>query len=257
MPNELSRKEIDAYTAFVSNFGLKGLGWIKCGPEGLGGNIAKFFSADQLKDLQKLTDAKDGNTLLFAAEKESTVNQALDHLRRKIAEDLHLIDNDSLKFTWITEFPLFAWDEELERVVSEHHPFTAPHPDDIDLIETDPLKVRSLAYDLVLNGYEIAGGSQRIHEAQVQQQIFNLLKLSKEDIEEKFGFFVDALQYGTPPHLGIAFGFDRLMMILCGTDNIRDVIAFPKTIKAADLMTDAPAPVQANQLKDLVIKTEK
>lgn len=253
----LSRKEIDTYTEFAGNFGLKGLGWMKCGPEGLGGNIAKFFAADQLKKLQALTQAQSGDTLLFAAEKESIVNQALDHLRRKIAEDLHLIDNESLKFTWVTEFPLFAWDADSQRVVSEHHPFTAPHPDDIDLIESDPLKVRSLAYDLVLNGYEIAGGSQRIHNAKVQEQIFNLLNLSKDAIQEKFGFFVDALQYGTPPHLGIAFGFDRLMMILCGTNNIRDVIAFPKTIKAADLMMEAPAPVQANQLKDLAIQIEK
>ena len=252
--SDLSRKDIERYTSFVSDFGLKGLGWMKCGPEGLHANIAKFFSSDLLNELQKHLNAENGDLLLFAAEKEPVVNQSLDHLRRQLAKDRNLIDKKALKFTWVVDFPLFSWDVDEDRITSEHHPFTAPHPEDIKLIDKDPLKVRSLAYDLVLNGYEIAGGSQRIHSSPLQEQIFNLLQLTQADIDQKFGFFVDALQYGTPPHLGIAFGFDRLMMILCQTDNIRDVIAFPKTIKAADLMSDAPSAVQPQQLKDLYVE---
>ncbi|MCB1117339.1 MAG: aspartate--tRNA ligase [Chlamydiia bacterium] len=248
----LSRKEIENYTAFVASFGLKGLGWMKC-EQTLTANIAKFFTEAQLHEIQALTKAEPGDTLLFAAADTPIVNQALDHLRRQIAQDKGLIDPKKLAFTWVTEFPLFAWDSEENRLVSEHHPFTAPHASDIGIIGTDPLKVRSNAYDLVLNGYEIAGGSQRIHDPKLQQQIFEHLKLSQEDIAKKFGFFVDALKYGTPPHLGIAFGFDRLMMILCQTDNIRDIIAFPKTIKASDLMMDAPAQVQESQLNELNI----
>ena len=253
--SDLSRKEIDKYTAFVSDFGLRGLGWMKCGPEGLNGNIAKFFSPELLSEIQAAVKAEDGDLILFAAAPEATVNQALDHLRRHIAKERNLIDENALCFTWVVDFPLFAWDEDEDRITSEHHPFTAPHPEDFAFIKSEPLKVRSLAYDLVLNGYEIAGGSQRIHDSDLQHQVFDLLQLSQSDIEEKFGFFVDALQYGTPPHLGIAFGFDRIMMILCNTDNIRDVIAFPKTIKAADLMSDAPSKVAPAQLSDLAIKT--
>ncbi len=248
----LSRKEIEKYTAFVASFGLKGLGWMKC-EQTLTANIAKFFTPEQLHEIQALTKAESGDTVLFAAADTTTVNQALDHLRRQIAQDKDLIDTKKLSFTWVTEFPLFAWDSDEDRLVSEHHPFTAPYASDVGIMGTDPLKVRSNAYDLVLNGYEIAGGSQRIHDPKLQQQIFEHLKLSQEDIAQKFGFFVDALKYGTPPHLGIAFGFDRLMMILCQTDSIRDIIAFPKTIKASDLMMDAPAQVQENQLSDLHI----
>ncbi|MCP5509335.1 MAG: aspartate--tRNA ligase [Chlamydiales bacterium] len=251
---DLSRKEIDRYTAFVSDFGLKGLGWMKCTEEGLTSNIAKFFSSELLAEIQAAVFAKDGDLLFFAAENERVVNQSLDHLRRQIAKDRHLIHPEALSFTWVLDFPLFAWDENEQRIASEHHPFTAPHPEDLAYLQSDPLKVRSLAYDLVLNGYEIAGGSQRIHDSQLQHQIFSLLQLSQLDIEEKFGFFVEALQYGTPPHLGIAFGFDRIMMMICQTDNIRDVIAFPKTIKAADLMSQAPSKVAQNQLNDLMIK---
>ncbi len=253
--SEFSRKEIDKLTAFVSDFGLRGLGWMKCGPDGLNANIAKFFSPELLSELQAAVDAKDGDLVLFAAAQESIVNQALDHLRRHIAKEQKLIEENALCFTWVVDFPLFAWDKNENRITSEHHPFTTPHPEDLAHLKTDPLKVRSLAYDLVLNGYEIAGGSQRIHDSDLQHQIFDLLQLSQNDIEEKFGFFVDALQYGTPPHLGIAFGFDRIMMIVCETDNIRDVIAFPKTIKASDLMSEAPSKVAPSQLSDLAIKT--
>jgi aspartyl-tRNA synthetase len=252
---DLSRKEIDGYTDFVKHLGLQGLSWIKMQPEGPSSNIVKFFSDEDLQNLASCLEAQTGDLILIAAAAETHVNQALDHLRRKVGKERGLIDPNALSFLWVVDFPLLRWNEEEGRLESEHHPFTSPHFDDIPLMESEPLKVRALAYDLVLNGYEIGGGSQRIHNSQLQEQVFRTLQLSPEDIEEKFGFFVEALQYGTPPHLGIALGLDRIAMLLCGTENIRDVIAFPKNQRATDLMMQCPSPVSKKQLDELGIKT--
>lgn len=253
---DISRKEIDRYTAFVGKFGLKGLAWMKRQAEGLTSSIVKFFSPELLKDIEAKLEAEEGDLLLFAAADEATVNQSMDHLRRLIAKERQLIDPNHFEFLWVIDFPLFEWDADESRLSSIHHPFTSPHPDDLHLIDQDPLKVRSLAYDIIINGYEVGGGSQRIHDYALQEKIFNCLKISESEIKEKFGFFTEALQYGTPPHLGIALGFDRLMMILTQTENIRDVIAFPKTQKASDLMSQCPSHVSLNQLQELEIQTE-
>jgi aspartyl-tRNA synthetase len=254
---DISRKNIDGYTSFVGRFGVKGLAWMKFQESGLSSSIVKFFSEAQQEELISRFKMEEGDLLFIVAAPPSTANQALDHLRRKLADDRGLLNKkDDYKLLWVTDFPLFEWDEDEQRCFSMHHPFTMPHPEDIHLMETDPLKVRSSGYDLVLNGHEVAGGSQRIHDSELQEAVFRALKLSPEDIEAKFGFFVEALKYGTPPHLGIAFGLDRLVMVLTGTDNIRDVIAFPKTQKASDLMMEAPSVVQADQLHELNITVE-
>lgn len=252
----LSRKEIDHYAQFVSQFGLSGLAWMKSQEEGLTSNIVKFFSPELLESLTQRLQAEIGDLILIAAGSEEKVNQSLDHLRRKIAKERNLIDPEALSFLWVIDFPLLKWNAEEGRLESEHHPFTSPHFEDISLLDTDPLKVRALAYDVVLNGYEIGGGSQRIHNSTLQEKIFRILNLSTEEINEKFGFFVEALQYGTPPHLGIALGLDRIMMVLSQTENIRDVIAFPKTQKASDLMMQCPSKVAPKQLHELNIKAE-
>lgn len=259
VPNSdhLSRREIERFADFVSPFGLRGLAWLRHGEDGLSSNIAKFFSDELKNQLVDRVNSNPGSVILIAAGPEARVNQGLDHLRRHLAKMLGLIKENTYKFLWVTDFPLFEWDEEEKRLTSIHHPFTAPHPSDLKLMDSEPLKMRSVAYDLVLNGYEIGGGSQRIHDSELQKKIFEKLNLTNEEVEEKFGFFADALQFGTPPHLGIALGFDRLMMILLGTDNIRDVIAFPKTQKASDLMMECPAGVQKTQLDDLSIRIDR
>lgn len=253
---DISRKGIDDYTAFVGRLGIKGLAWMKMQEGALSSNIVKFFSEELQQELIHTLGVENGDLIFMVADSPSRTNQALDHLRRRLAKDRNLIDPLQLEFLWVTDFPLFAWDEENKRLASEHHPFTSPHPEDIPLLETDPLKVRSSGYDIVLNGYEIGGGSQRIHNSDLQKKIFELLKLTPEELEVKFGFFLEALSYGTPPHLGIALGLDRLIMILTQTDNIRDVIAFPKTQKASDLMLECPSKVASEQLKELKLTTE-
>lgn len=253
---EISRKEIDRYTEFVGKFGLRGLGWMKRQEEGLSSSIVKFFSDEQQKLLKEALGAKTGDLLLFGAGSEALVNQALDHLRRLIGKERGLIDPGVYNFLWVTDFPCFEWDEDEGRPQAVHHPFTMPHPDDIPLLESDPLKVRSNAYDIIINGYEVGGGSQRIHDFEIQKKVFHALKLNPDQIKEKFGFFTEALQYGTPPHLGIALGFDRLIMLLTKTENIRDVIAFPKTQKASDLMMQCPSSVSKRQLDELEIDAE-
>ena len=253
---EISRRAIDEYTHFVGKFDLGGLGWIKNQPEGITSSIGKFFSEDLLREIISRMGAEVGDLVLLGAGPQDRVNQGLDHLRRSIAKERDLIPKDLLKFLWVIDFPMMRWNQEEGRIESEHHPFTAPHPEDLPFLDQDPLKVRALAYDLVLNGYEIGGGSQRIHNGELQEKIFKLLKLSPDEIKEKFGFFVEALKYGTPPHLGIALGLDRLVMLLTQTENIRDVIAFPKTAKASDLMMQSPSTVSGRQLDELKIKTE-
>ncbi len=253
---EMSRKEIDNLTSFVGKFGLNGLAWMKYQEGALSSNIVKFFTEELQRELVQSLKIENGDLVLFAAAPEDRVNQALDHLRRKIAKERNLISSDALSFLWVTDFPLLKWNAEERRLESEHHPFTSPNFEDIPLLDSEPLKVRALAYDLVLNGYEIGGGSQRIHRAELQEKIFRTLKLTQDDIKEKFGFFVEALSYGTPPHLGFAFGLDRIVMILSKTENIRDVIAFPKTQKASDLMMQCPSSVSSKQLDELKIKAE-
>lgn len=253
---ELSRKQIDEYAAFLGNFGIAGLTWLKVQETGFTSSIAKFLTEEQQKKWQERLGMEMNDLGLVIAGPVKKVNQALDHLRRKIARDRNLIKNDTYEFLWVTDFPLFTWNEEESRLESEHHPFTSPNFEDLGLLEKEPLKARSSSYDLVLNGSEIASGSQRIHDGQLQEYIFQVLGLSPEERAAKFGFFIEALKYGTPPHIGIALGFDRICMILSNTDGIRDVIAFPKTQKAADLMTEAPSLVSELQLKELSIKPQ-
>lgn len=253
---DISRKGIDEYTEFVGRLGIKGLAWMKMQEGKLNSSIVKFFDDELQKELIQKMNISEGDLIFMIADQTARTNQGLDHLRRKIAKDRGLIQPGHYEFLWVTEFPLFTWNEDEKRVDSEHHPFTAPNPEDIHLLDTEPLKVRSNAYDIVLNGYEIGGGSQRIHSPELQQKIFETLKLTPEDLKAKFGFFLEALSYGTPPHLGLALGLDRILMILTDTDNIRDVIAFPKTQKASDLMLESPSPVAPQQLRDLKITAE-
>lgn len=257
---ELSRKTIDGYIEFVQRFGLGGLAWLKRQDKepSLQSSVAKFFSPELQQQLIAHAQIDEGDLLLMVADNNGKlVNQSLDHLRRHIAKELNLIPQGRYEFVWVTDFPLFSWNAEASRLESEHHPFTSPLPEDIPLLESSPLKARSSGYDIVLNGYELGGGSQRIHQAQMQQLIFSLLNLSEDDIQAKFGFFIDALKYGTPPHLGIALGLDRLIMLLAHTDNIRDVIAFPKTQHASDLMNSCPSMVAPIQLEELKLRLYK
>lgn len=250
---EISRKAIDDYTDFVSRLGIKGLAWMKRQEAGLNSSIVKFFSDDLQNQLIERMQIEVGDLIFIIADMPNRTNQALDHLRRKVARDRGLIDPHRYEFLWVTDFPLFSWNEEEGRLQSEHHPFTSPNLEDLHLFESEPLKMRSSGYDIVLNGYEIGGGSQRIHNSELQQKIFECLKLTPEELQAKFGFFIEALSYGTPPHLGIALGLDRITMILTQTENIRDVIAFPKTQKASDLMMESPSKVAPEQLKELEI----
>lgn len=251
---DLSRRAIDLYTEFVGQFGIKGLAWMKRQEEGMSSGIAKFFPLHLQEAMIQQMEVAVGDLVFFIADQPARVNQALDHLRRKVARDRGLLDPHRYEFLWVTDFPLFSWDEEGQRLQSEHHPFTSPLEEDVSRLTAAPLTVRSSGYDIVLNGYEIGGGSQRIHNPELQQRIFELLQLSPEQLKAQFGFFLEALSYGTPPHLGIALGLDRLCMILSQTENIRDVIAFPKTQKASDLMLEAPAAVAAEQLQVLKIR---
>lgn len=254
--SDISRKGIDEYTEFVSRLGVKGLAWMKMQETGLNSSIVKFFSEDLQKELIERSKMEVGDLIFMIADMPSRANQALDHLRRKIARDRQLIKPNHYEFLWVTDFPLFAWDDQEHRLVSEHHPFTSPNIEDLHLFETEPLQMRSSGYDIVLNGYEIGGGSQRIHDSELQKKIFEILKLTPEELKVKFGFFIEALSYGTPPHLGLALGLDRIVMILTNTENIRDVIAFPKTQKASDLMMECPSRVGRQQLNELKLTVE-
>ncbi len=254
---DLSRKNIEDYTAFVGNFGISGLAWMRMENNALNSNIVKFFDEELQKELITRMQLENNDLLLMIANEPGNTNQALDHLRRRIATERNLIDPKLHNFLWVTDFPLFDFDEHENRLVSMHHPFTSPHPDDIALIDTKPLSVRSSGYDIVLNGYEIGGGSQRIHNSDLQRKIFSSLNINETEQQNKFGFFLEALEFGTPPHLGIALGLDRLLMILSGTNNIKDVIAFPKTQKASDLMMHCPSEVSQELLNELSIETIK
>ncbi|MDQ6975556.1 MAG: aspartate--tRNA ligase [Mariprofundaceae bacterium] len=255
----LSRKKIDDYTKFVGIYGAKGLAWIKVNqsanlPSGLQSPIVKFLPESILSRLLDRCDAKDGDILFFGAGERNVVNDALGYLRVRIAQDLGLIAKDQQSFVWVVDFPMFEWNAEEKRMQALHHPFTAPDPSALDQLETTPLAINSQAYDLVWNGTEIGGGSIRIHDSEIQNRVFTALGIDAEEAQEKFGFLLDALQYGAPPHGGLAFGLDRVLALMTNAESIRDVIAFPKTQRAADTMCDAPAEVADRQWQALGLR---
>ena len=250
----LSRKDLDSLTNYVSAYGAKGLAWARVKDGGWTSPIFKFFKPDEVDQINKKMAAAPGDLILFVADSPGIVHDSLGNLRVHLAGELGLIDQETFGFTWITRFPMFEYSDHEKRFVSKHHPFTSPVAEDIPFLETNPGRVRARAYDLVLNGCEIGGGSIRIHQKEIQSKMFNALGIKKDEVRMKFGFLLDALEYGAPPHGGVALGFDRLMMIMTGAESIRDVMAFPKTQKAACLLTDAPGKVSIEQLMELSLK---
>jgi aspartyl-tRNA synthetase len=257
---KLSRKQIDDYTAFVARYGAKGLAYVKVndaakGREGLQSPILKFLSDTAVAGLMERTGAQTGDLIFFGADRAKVVNDALGALRLKVGQDLGLVEA-GWRPLWVVDFPMFEWDEATKRWAAMHHPFTAPVQDDPSLLETDPGSAVARAYDMVLNGSEIGGGSVRIHRTEMQSKVFELLGINAEEAERKFGFLLDALKFGAPPHGGIAFGLDRLVMLMAGAESIRDVIAFPKTQNATCPLTDAPTEVSEQQLRDLHVRVK-
>ncbi|MEK3914303.1 aspartate--tRNA ligase [Paenibacillus sp. FSL H7-0331] len=249
-----SRKEIDDLGLFASRYGAKGLAWVVLKDGEIKGPIVKFFTEQELEALKERLGAEEGDLLLFSADTKKVVADVLGNLRLKIGRELGLIDENEFKFAWVVDFPLLSYDEEAKRFVAEHHPFTRPKEEDLHFFDTDPGQIRAQAYDLVLNGYEVGGGSMRIYKREVQEQLFSALGFSKEQAQEKFGFLLEAFEYGTPPHGGIAFGFDRIIMLITKRTNLRETIAFPKTVSTTDLMTNAPGTVDEKQLEQLSIQ---
>lgn len=250
-----SRKEADDLTKFVNRYGAKGLAWMGFKDGEIKGPIAKFFSVEEVEAIKTRMGAEEGDLLLFVADKPKVVADALGALRSKFGAELGLINNEEFKFLWVVDFPLVEWDEDAGRYVALHHPFTRPKDEDLHLFDTNPGQMRAQAYDMVLNGYELGGGSMRIYNRDVQEKMFQTLGHSPEGAREKFGFLLNAFDYGTPPHGGMALGLDRLIMLLAGRTNLREVIAFPKTASASDLMLNAPSEVDAEQLKQIHIET--
>ena len=254
--SKYSRKEIDKLTDYVKTYKASGLAYVKLEDE-ISGSIVKLMSDEEKTNLLSKLSLEKGDIVFIISDKYNIVKTALGALRCKLARDLNLIDPSDYKLLWVVDFPSFEWSEENDRFMATHHPFTAPKDEDVDKLLTDKARCYSKAYDIVINGYEAGGGSIRIHDEAVQEKMFEALELTPEQIKSKFGFFVDALKYGTPPHGGLAFGLDRLTMLLTGTENIRDVIAFPKTASASDLMSECPNVVDDAQLKELGIKIER
>lgn len=250
-----SRKELDDLQPFAARYGGKGLAWVTVKEGEWRGPIVKFFKPEEIAAMTERLGVEEGDLLLFSADKKKVVADVLGNLRLKIGKQLGLIDESKFKLEWVVDFPLLGYDEEAKRYVAEHHPFTRPNDDDIPLFETNPGAIRAQAYDLVLNGYEVGGGSMRIYKRDVQELMFKALGFTLEEAHEKFGFLLDAFDYGTPPHGGFAFGFDRLVMLLAGRTNLRETIAFPKTASATDLLSDAPSEVDISQLQQLHIRT--
>lgn len=249
-----SRKDIDKLTDFVKVYGAKGMAWLKVDDGQLTGPVAKFLSDEEKNGLIERSAAVDGDLLLFGSDKTSIVYDSLGALRLKLGKELNLIDENTFNFLWVTDWPLLEYDEDLERYFAAHHPFTKPVEEDLDNLETNPGDVRANAYDLVLNGYELGGGSLRIHKKDQQMKMLDVLGFTKDEANEQFGFLIEALEYGAPPHGGIALGLDRFVMLLAGSSNLRDTILFPKTASASDLLTDAPNDVSKNQLDELSIQ---
>lgn len=252
--NKYTRKDMDALTEFVNIYGAKGLAWVKVVDDGLSGPIARFFEDVNVETLKQLTEAKPGDLVMFVADKPNVVAQSLGALRIKLAKELGLIDESKLNFLWVTDWPLLEYDEDAKRYVAAHHPFTSPKREDIEKLDNEPENVQANAYDIVLNGYELGGGSIRIHDGELQQKMFEVLGFTNEQAQEQFGFLLDAFKYGAPPHGGIALGLDRLVMLLTNRTNLRDTIAFPKTASATCLLTDAPGEVSDKQLQELSLR---
>ncbi|GAB2560344.1 aspartate--tRNA ligase [Gracilibacillus alcaliphilus] len=249
-----SRKDLDNMTEFAKIYGAKGLAWLKVEEEALVGPIAKFFSEEEQTQFRSLLEAEAGDILFFVADKKQVVYDTLGALRIKLAKDHQLIDESIFAFLWVTDWPLLEYDETEGRYHAAHHPFTMPADDNLDQLDTNPSSVKAQAYDLVLNGYELGGGSLRIYQREMQNQMFEKLGFTQEEAEAQFGFLLDALEFGAPPHGGIALGFDRLIMLLSGRTNLRDTILFPKTASASDIMTEAPSTVDTKQLNELHLR---
>ncbi len=252
---KFGRKDLDKFQDAIKAYRAKGLAWIKVTETEVTSPIAKFFSEEKMKEILTVFDAKPGDLILMVADKPDVVFDALGFLRRDIAGKLGMLDNKQYNLLWVTDFPLYEYSEEDDRYYAKHHPFTSPRMEDIPLMDTNPIAVKAKAYDLVLNGFELGGGSIRIHDKDLQRKMFKTLGLSEEEIEEKFGFMINAFRYGTPPHGGLALGLDRLAMLLCGAENIREVIAFPKNQAATCLLTGAPGPATDAQMNELYIKS--
>lgn len=246
-----SRKELDQLQEYVKVYGAKALAYLKYGEEGISGSVAKVLSDEEKHAIQSVLGVNNGDLVFMIADQKRTAQTALGALRQKLGHQLELIDKNAYRFLWVTNFPMFEYSEEEDRYVAAHHPFTAPNEEDVDKLMSDPQHCYSRAYDLVVNGYELLSGSIRIHDQDLQEKVFEAIGMSMEEAHNKFGFFLDAFQYGTPPHGGVGIGLERLVMLLANTDNIRDVVAFPKTASAADLMSDAPSPVYEQQLDEL------
>lgn len=251
---QYTRKDMDALTEFVNIYGAKGLAWVKVVEDGLTGPIGRFFEAENVETLLTLTGAEAGDLVMFVADKPNVVAQSLGALRVKLAKELGLIDETKLNFLWVTDWPLLEYDEDAKRYVAAHHPFTSPKEADIAKLGTAPEEAEANAYDIVLNGYELGGGSIRIHDGELQEKMFEVLGFTKERAQEQFGFLLDAFKYGAPPHGGIALGLDRLVMLLTNRTNLRDTIAFPKTASATCLLTNAPGEVSDKQLEELSLR---